>query len=247
VADTLATKNEELRGYFQQQRAIIEQEGAATSEVTQAQIETVADQSQTFAGVLLDTFGNVSIGIEKTKEQMAKVSAQTASIVKNGLAKGISGGIQNIVTSLAKGEDVFANFGKFLLTTIGDLAIQLGSFFIAEGIAVEALNAVSGTGAIAAGAALVALGSLLKSFSGGGSAGAGSSGGGSAPSASFTSTEEPTGEFLEDAQAATPTTNVTFNIDGNVQGDEEFIRDTVASIGEEAGKQGLVFNNFQTA
>ncbi len=249
VAETLASKNEELRGYFQEQRAIIEEEGLITSEVTQAQIEQVADQSQSFASMLIETFGNVSVGINKTKEQMAKVAAQTASIVKNGLAKGISGGIQNIVNSLAAGENVFANFGKFILQTIGDLAIQLGSFFIAEGIAVEALNAVSGTGAIAAGAALVALGALLKSAAGGGaSSSAGAGGGGSASTPSFASdTREPTGEFIEEASAATPQTNVTFNIDGNVKGDEEFIRDTVASIGEEAGKQGLVFDNFQTA
>jgi len=180
---------------------------------------------------------------------MAKTAAATAKIVKNGLAKGISGGIQNIATSLAKGEDVFANFGKFLLTTIADLAIQLGSFFIAEGIAVEALNAVSGTGAIAAGAALVALGSLLKASIGGGGAAAssgGSGGGGSTPS--FASDNEPTGEFVEEgASVAQASTTINFNVDGNIKGDEEFIREIVEDIGTEGGKQGLVFDNFSLA
>lgn len=248
LAEKLSVKNEELRGFFQEQRAVIEEEAAVTSDVVQKQIETVADQSQTFGSVLLDTFANVSIGIEKTKEQMAKVAAQTANIVKGGLAKGIAGGIQNIVTSLAKGEDVFANFGKFLLNTIGDLAIQLGQFFIAEGIAVEALNAVSGTGAIAAGAALVALGSLLKAASGGGGAAASAPGGGGASAPSFASADEPTGEFLEEGRAtATPTTVVNFNVDGNIKGDADFIRDTVEGISEEGGRQGLIFNNFATA
>jgi len=250
VADKLATKNEDLRTFFQEQRTIIEEEGALTTEVTQAQIDTVVAQSQTFADVLTGTFANVSIGLTKTKEQMAKVAAQTASIVKNGLAKSISGGIQNIVQSLAAGENVFENFGKFLLSTIGDLAVQLGTFFIAQGIAVEAMNAVSGTGAIVAGAALVALGSLLKAASGGGgssaSASGGSGGAGAAPT--FASANEPTGEFLEEsAVAATPNTVVNFNVDGNIKGDADFIRDTVEGISEEAGSQGLVFNNFATA
>ena len=249
LAERLAVKNEDLRLFFQEQRAIIEEEGLITSEATQAQIDTVVTQSQTFASLLQGTFANVAIGITKTKEQMAKVAAQTASIVKNGLAKGIAGGIQNIVQSLAKGENVFENFGKFLLSTIGDLAIQLGTFFIAQGIAVEAMNAVSGTGAIVAGAALVALGSLLKSFSGGGgSASASAPSGGGASTPAFASANEPTGEFVEEGVAtATPTTVVNFNVDGNIKGDADFIRDTVEGISEEGGKQGLIFNNFATA
>ena len=251
VAETLATKNEELRGYFQEQRAIIEEEGLITAEVTQAQIEQVAEQSQTYASLLVDTFKGVSIQLNQTKEQMAKVAAQTASIVKNGLAKGIAGGIQNIVQSLAAGENVFANFGKFILGTIGDLAVQLGTFFIAQGIAVEAMNAVSGTGAIVAGAALVALGSLLKAASGGGgtSSSAGSAGGGgSAASPSFASSEEPTGEFLEEtAVAAGPSTVLNINVEGNIRDDEAFTRQLVEDIGTEGGKQGIVFNNFATA
>lgn len=249
ISDGLSEKNEELREFFQEQRAIIEQEAAVTNEVTQAQIETVAEQSQTFAQLLFETFNNVAIGINNTKEQMQKVAQQTAGIVRNGLAKGIAGGIQNIVTSLANGENVFKNFGKFILSTFGDLAIQLGTFFIAQGIAIEALNAVSGTGAIAAGAALVALGSILKSFSGSGGASASSAASAPAPATDFGPPDQPTGEFLDEDEREnlTPTTNVVFNIDGNVKGDEEFIRDTVASIGEEAGKQGLVFENFRTA
>jgi hypothetical protein len=248
ISDALSTKNTELRGFFQNQRAIIEEEGATTAEATKAQVAAVVEQSQTFGEVLTGTFNNVRIGITQTKEQMAKVAAQTASIMKNGLAKGISGGIQNIVTSLAKGEDVFSNFGKFLLSTIGDLAVQLGSFFIAQGIAVEAMNAVSGTGAIAAGAALVALGSLLKAASGGGGASASAGGGGGSSSTPTFQSDEPTGEFLEEgAAASTPQTVVNFNVDGNIKGDADFIRDTVEGISEEGGKQGLVFNNFAIA
>ena len=213
-------------------------------------VKVKKDRGVYFFKELLNTFKGISIGITQTQVEMAKAAKQTAAIVKNGLVKSISGGIQNIVQSLAAGENVFANFGKFILQTIGDLAIQLGTFFIAQGIAVEAMNAISGTGAIVAGAALVALGSLLKAAAGSGGAGGGASaggGGGGAATPTFPTDEGPSGEFLEEATAATPSTVVNFNIDGNVKGDEEFIRDTVASIGEEAGKQGLVFDNFATA
>jgi len=247
LSEGLRVKNEELRTYFQEQRAIIEEEGNVTQEGLKTQVDKATETSQTFADLTLDTFDAVKIGVNKTKEEMSKVATQTANIVKGGLAKGISGGIQNIVTSLAKGENVFENFGKFLLQTVGDLAIQLGSFFIAEGIAVEALNAISGTGAIAAGAALVALGSLLKAAAGGGGGGnVPNTTGGTAPAPRFEDRELDTETLDETRTSAGPATVVNFNVDGNIKGDEEFIRGVVEDIGSEAGKQGLVFDNFAT-
>ena len=243
----LAQKNEELRAYFQTQNAIVAEENTKGGQVLDANIQDTGAKTQTFAKLLGDTFKGVSVGINKTKDEMKNVSDQTSKIVKNGLAKGISGGIQNIATSLAKGEDVFANFGKFLLGTIADLAIQLGSFFIAEGIAVTALNAVSGTGAIAAGAALVALGSLLKASIGGGGGAAASSGGGGGPSPAFASDNEPTSEFIEEAGGVSaPQTVLNINVEGNIRDDAAFTRQLVEDIGTEGGKQGLVFDNFAT-
>ena len=248
VSTKLAEKNEQLRGYFQTQRAIVETEGAATKEVLDTQVAGVGETSQTFAAMLIGTFKEVEIGITQTKKQMAIAAKQTASIVKNGLAKGISGGIQNIATSLAKGEDVFANFGNFLLGTIGDLAIQLGSFFIAQGIAVQAMEAVQpGSGAIVAGAALVAVGSLLKAASGGGGASASTGGGGGGGSTAIGSSVAPTGEFIEEAGGVSaPQTVLNINVEGNIRDDAAFTRQLVEDIGTEGGKQGLVFDNFAT-
>ena len=244
----LAQKNEELRAYFQTQREIVAVEGTATKEVLDAQVTGVGETSQTFAAMLVGTFKEVEIGITQTKKQMAVAAKQTASIVKNGLAKGISGGIQNIATSLAKGEDVFANFGNFLLGTIGDLAIQLGSFFIAQGIAVQAMEAVQpGSGAIVAGAALVAVGSLLKAASGGGGASASTGGGAGGGGGALASQAEPTSEFIEEAGGVSaPQTVLNINVEGNIRDDAAFTRQLVEDIGTEGGKQGLVFDNFAT-
>ena len=270
VADTLATKNEELRGFFNEQKAIIEQEGAATSDAIQtATVAPALDlfQSTTdilgasfdvFRSTIGSSFSEVQEGFKRTDAQVKQSNnviqkfSQTASAsLRDGFAKGVGGAFTQFGKALASGENAIKAFGDAFLKAIGQTIAQQGQAFILEGAAYTfSANPVlqaKGPGLIASGAALAAFGGVLGASGGGGSAGTAGGGGGSTPSASFTSTEEPTGEFLEDAQAATPTTNVTFNIDGNVQGDEEFIRDTVASIGEEAGKQGLVFNNFQTA
>ena len=251
LTDSIAARTAEIRTGLQEQREIIAAEGMLTGEVLTTNIAAAATATQSYGSLLLDTLASITFVGETTKERMAEVAKTTSDIVKNGIAKSISGGIQNIVTSLANGENAFANFGKFLLSTFGDLAIQLGTFFIAEGIAVEALNAVSGTGAIAAGAALVALGALLKSAGGGGKASAGGAGGGSAGSSAtnptFTQGVKPNGEFVEEARVTQgPSTQISINVEGNIRDDEAFTRKLVEDLGREGGKQGLTFNNFRT-
>lgn len=63
------------------------------------------------------------------------------------------------------------------------MAIQMGTFAISAGIAIESIGSLSGAKAVIAGIALVALGTIIKSFSGGG-AGGGSSAGAGAQTAS---------------------------------------------------------------
>jgi F0F1-type ATP synthase membrane subunit c/vacuolar-type H+-ATPase subunit K len=176
LSEKLTVVNEELRASLDETNAIVEEKGLQLNDtLNNALTKPTKEAAETIKGA----WDNLSIGFTQTSDVIKEQSKKTAAIIKSGLVKGISGGIQNLVTSLANGENAFENFGKFILGTIGDLAIQLGQFFIAEGIAVEALNAISGTGAIAAGAALVTLGSLLKSFSGGGASA--SSGGAASP------------------------------------------------------------------
>ena len=114
-------------------------------------------------------------GIGGTVVELAK---ETSTIMKGAFTKAISGSIQTVIKSISAGQDAFKALGNFLFNIFGDLAIQLGEFFIAQGIAVEALKAVNGAAAIAAGAGLIALGSLLKSFGSGGGSESSSSGGG---------------------------------------------------------------------
>jgi len=179
---------------------------------------------------------------------ITKFSKQASFDLKNRLGGGIAAGVQNLTNSLISGGDVFGNFAKFVLGTIGDLATQLGTFFIIQGIALEALKGLSGAQAIVAGAGLVALGSILKNLgAGGGSALSGSSDSGGIVSSSgntFTPTDTATGaeEGEEEAERQDPDTNINVVVNGNILDRQEtglalaeIIRDTIDD-------QGVVIN-----
>lgn len=119
--------------------------------------------------------------LKTINKNISNTAKQATFDLKNRLGGAIAGGVENITQSLLKGENVFGNFAKAALSTIGGLAVQLGKFFIIQGIAVEALKSISGAAAIAAGAGLVALGTILKSL-GGGSGGFGGAAGGAGSS-----------------------------------------------------------------
>lgn len=105
------------------------------------------------------------------KEEVVNTSNQIKSAIQTGLTNAISQGVQSVVTALTTGKNAFKAFLGVILGVFGDLAIQIGTTLIGIGIGIDALKkslfTLSGGIAIAAGIALVAVGSLLKSFSGG--------------------------------------------------------------------------------
>ena len=74
--------------------------------------------------------------------------------------------IGELVGNLINGEDAWSSFGNAAAGAIADMAIAVGKAIMQEGIAIEAaklaMTTLSGVGAIAAGAALVAIGTALK-------------------------------------------------------------------------------------
>lgn len=89
------------------------------------------------------------------------------STMRSVFVSGISSSIQGMVNAIAKGQNALQALGKSLLTIAGDLAISIGQFTVATGIAKLALESLPGGATIAAGLGLIALGSVLKAFAGG--------------------------------------------------------------------------------
>lgn len=111
------------------------------------------------------------------------------------VARGLSLAIQQTVMAMQKGQNALKAFGGAILGFIGDMVIQIGTSLIKIGLGMEAVRAsiagMTGGPALFAGIALVALGTLLKSFSGGGGAAESSQAGGvgGAPGAQVPTTE----------------------------------------------------------
>ena len=74
--------------------------------------------------------------------------------------------IGELVGNLINGENAWASFGNAAAGAIADMAISVGKAIMQEGIAIEAakmaMTTLSGIGAIGAGAALIAIGTALK-------------------------------------------------------------------------------------
>lgn len=128
--------------------------------------------------IITSLFENLGITIGKVVEtsaeelkRMGDVGKSVGSQIQQGLGQVASKGIQTLTTALIKGGNAFKDFGKFILSALGDLAIQVGTTLLTAGIGMLALKALDPTGAIIAGAALIALGSIMKAIGGGGDSG----------------------------------------------------------------------------
>jgi hypothetical protein len=185
---------------------------------------------------------------KKAAENRQKILGESNRIINNGLANALSGGIKNIVKSIASGENIFKNFSAFIVQTFGDLAIQLGQFFIATGLATAALLKLSPGAMIAAGAGLVALGAILKSF-----VGKGIGGGGGGGVASIGAQPSP-GEFTtpdvanpQSVERQAPSTNVSVTVQGSLVRQEELGQFITETLNESFAKQGVTLTDARFA
>lgn len=167
-----------------------------------------------------------------TRDLTTRLSMQIGQAVNNGIANTITNAVGAAVKALRAGENGFSAFAKAALATIGDLAVQLGQTLIASGIGIEALKVLGGGAAIAAGIALVAIGTLLKSSVGGADT---SAAGGSAVTPPL-SDLQPGG--ISDGLTE-PQTGVQINIEGNIfDSDATGLR--IANILKDQGFQNAV-------
>lgn len=106
-------------------------------------------------------FSALNEKLSKLRSDIELVSIE----VGNYIADSISGLMSGIGEALAMGENIFGAIGKSLVRTLGDLAVQVGKQMIAFGTAAMALKVLLNNpiASLAAGAALVALGSAARS------------------------------------------------------------------------------------
>lgn len=121
------------------------------------------------ADILEELGGGISVMLSVDPDSVQKIhdiSNEVTSIAQN-MAVNIGESIGNLFADLATGENAWSNFGDAALSAFGDMAISVGKIAIQMGLASEGIQAALHLDnpyiAIAAGVALVALGTAVKS------------------------------------------------------------------------------------
>lgn len=99
------------------------------------------------------------------QEQLVATAEELNSMI-GGLIDSVSSSLGGLVTDLINGENAWENFGSGALSALGDLAVSFGRICVASGLASEGIKkslALHPVLAITAGAALIALGTAVKS------------------------------------------------------------------------------------
>jgi hypothetical protein len=208
-------KEQELKTKFSAENGFLNQEANRLVEEEQSRHKAALDK--------------IELDAKTRREATARALNKSLESIAVG---GVVSSIQNTVNAILKGENALKAFGKSVLNLFGDLAIQLGTFYIAEGIAKAALFSASPGASIAAGAALVALGTVIKSvFGGTGSAASSASVESGSVGAPGGSAEDFSGEIQEKS------TNVKIDVTGQVLNPIE-VGNQLASILNDAFSAG---------
>jgi hypothetical protein len=226
----------------------------ATEKLKSIWTESTGEAATSWAdSVALET-DRAAIAMEGSQKKMATSTQQSAEGIARGsdvakraldlnpaVAQGVVSATQKLTASLAKGQLGFKEFSNIVLASFGDMMIQTGTSLVLTGFAFEALRssilAMSGGPAIFAGVALIAMGTLLKSLSGGAAGeslpGGGGGGGGVASSSSTMGPE--TGPRPE-------MTGINVTVHGSVIGSsrEELSRGIAEILNEGFDKEGVV-------
>lgn len=165
------------------------------------------------------TFKNFVTGFKSGLAEMSVSLMQLGKMVANTFVSGFSNAFASVGKALVNGQDAMSAFGNAILQMLGTIAIQMGQFYIAAGIAAMFLNPGSGIGMIVAGGALSVLGGVLQAL-GGGSGGAPSSASSGGVGASQPLGETDTSSFMnemtQDQERISPNSGVQVVIQGNV-------------------------------
>lgn len=186
--NTVARMNNSLRELSEKQATITanaekealarEQAAAAAAAVAQSRAELAAWNGSVSAGNTLEASmpaGATALNVpgiavpvepELDEESTIDLTNQLQMLISAGLDS-LGSSIGGLISDLATGEDAWGNFTNAAISAFGDMAIAVGKMAIATGAATlgikAALESLNGFVAIAAGVALVALGTAVKS------------------------------------------------------------------------------------
>lgn len=168
---SLSVFNESFEDFEAAKNRVFDFPTALKTEQALVELQEFSDQAADPMEAITEQFemANQKIGTETKgiSKSVKKAAFDTDKAFSQVAAQGVSTGIESITQSLIKGQFNFSVFAKGVLGVIADMIIQIGKSAIATGIAIEAIGKLSGTAAIIAGAGLIALGSIIKSFVGG--------------------------------------------------------------------------------
>jgi hypothetical protein len=176
---------------------------------------SIADNSQSARDSIVNDLGI-----------LGQSANQLGDTIRNTIGNGVVRAFSAFGAALAKGQDAFDALGKSILSTLGDLAIQIGKFIVLSSTGFSFIpGSQFSIGGIAAGTALIALGGAIKALAGqgdtGGGVGAGAGGGGiNEPGGDQgLPNPEPIADAVNERQE--PGTQVNVNVQGDVLDSDE--------------------------
>lgn len=189
---------------------------------------------------------NAADGFVNSMQYMGQSARQLGATVANTMKTGFGNAFAAMGSAIAKGEDAFGAFGKSILSMLGNIAIQMGQFYIAAGIAALWLNPAQGAGMIAGGAALSILGGVLQAMGGGGAAAAASAGGASAgaANAAVASGEDVIFNPTQEEERAKPETGVQVIVQGNILNTRESALEIAKALSDSFDTNGTIVRGF---
>lgn len=153
----------------------------------------------------------IGIGFEADTQKIQDITGEVNALVESSILR-TGELIGNLVGTLAGGGDAWGDFKNAALSAFGDMAIAIGKIAISAGLASEGIKAALKLDnpyvAIAAGAALVALGAAVKSSLSAVASGDYSAGGGGY-----------SGSYSGGSSNSWDTREVTVNVTGTLEAD----------------------------
>lgn len=171
-----------------------------------AALTSSLDSTETF-------FSGFKDGLKDLGGSISNLGRQVSST----FVAGFSNAFAQVGKALVEGSNAFGAFGKAILSMLGNIAMQMGSFYIAAGIAAMFLNPAQGSGMIAAGIGLSVLGGVLQALGGGGAGGGvGATQAGTVSGGGQTVGLDPTEQMAREEERNAPNTGINVTVMGNV-------------------------------